>query len=129
VVSASRSQRERIRLEEALIPRYLFEASHTLEGVRRLQGSDGTARRNAVAKAAESVGGRLETFDFAFGDRDAYVIAEAPDDESAAAIALTVNGSGAVSVRAVVLLSPRKLPRPPSAPSITSRRGAETPPT
>jgi uncharacterized protein with GYD domain len=88
------------------MPRYLFEASYTLEGVRGVQSAGGTARRDAVAKAAESVGGKLESFDFAFGDRDAYVIAEAPDNESAAAIALTVNGSGGATVRTVVLLSP-----------------------
>jgi len=91
------------------MPRYLFEASYTLEGVRGVQKSGGTARRDAVAKAAESVGGRLESFDFAFGDRDAYVIVEAPDNESATAIALSVNGAGGATVRTVVLVSPEEV--------------------
>jgi uncharacterized protein with GYD domain len=91
------------------MPRYLFEASYTLEGIRGVQRAGGTARRDAVAKAAESVGGRLESFDFAFGDCDAYVIAEAPDNESATAIALTVNGSGGATVKTVVLLSPEEV--------------------
>jgi uncharacterized protein with GYD domain len=91
------------------MPRYLFAASYTLEGVRGVQSAGGTARRDAVAKAAESVGGSLVTFDFAFGDRDAYVIAEAPDNTAAAAIALTVNGSGGATVQTTVLLTPEEV--------------------
>ena len=59
-----------------------------------------------MGKAVESVGGRLEAFFFAFGDRDVYVIADFPDNESAAAMALAVNSSGAVTTRTVVLLTP-----------------------
>jgi uncharacterized protein with GYD domain len=59
-----------------------------------------------VARVAESVGGTLEGFHFAFGDRDAYVIADLPDNESAAAVALTVNAAGGATVRTVVLLTP-----------------------
>jgi uncharacterized protein with GYD domain len=47
-----------------------------------------------VANVAESVGGQLESFHFALGDRDAYVIVDLPDHESAAAVALTVNAAG-----------------------------------
>jgi uncharacterized protein with GYD domain len=53
-----------------------------------------------------SVGGRLESFYFAFGERDAYVIVELPDNESAAAVALTVNAAGGATVKTVVLLTP-----------------------
>jgi uncharacterized protein with GYD domain len=91
------------------MPRYLFAASYTLDGVRGVQSAGGTARRDAVAKTAESVGGKLESFDFAFGDRDAYVIAEAPDNTAAAAIALTVNGSGGATVQTTVLLTPEEV--------------------
>jgi uncharacterized protein with GYD domain len=91
------------------MPRFLFEASYTLEGVRGVQSVGGTARRDAVAEVAESVGGRLESFDFAFGDRDAYVVVDLPDNESAAAVALTVNASGGVTVRTVVLLTPEEV--------------------
>ena len=59
-----------------------------------------------MGKAVESVGGRLEAFFFAFGDRDVYVIADFPDNESAAAMALAVNSSGAVTTHTVVLLTP-----------------------
>jgi uncharacterized protein with GYD domain len=88
---------------------FLFEASYTFEGVRGVQREGGSSRRDAVAKAVESVGGRLESFYFAFGDRDAYVIADLPDNESATAVSLTVNASGAATVRTVVLLTPEEV--------------------
>jgi uncharacterized protein with GYD domain len=91
------------------MPKYLFEASYTLEGVKGVQSAGGTSRRDAVAQVAESVGGRLESFHFAFGDRDAYVIVDLPDNESAAAVALTVNAGGGATVRTVVLLTPEEI--------------------
>jgi uncharacterized protein with GYD domain len=89
--------------------RYLFEASNTLEGVKGIQSAGGSARRDAVAASAESVGGRLVSFDFAFGDRDAYVICDLPDHEAAAAVALAVNASGRATTRTIVLLTPEQV--------------------
>lgn len=91
------------------MPKYLFEASYTLEGVKGVQAAGGTRRSEAVAKVAESVGGRLESFYFAFGDRDAYVLVDLPDNESAAAVALTVNAAGGATVRTVALLTPEEV--------------------
>ena len=91
------------------MPKFLIEASYTPEGVKGLQSDGGTGRRDAVAQAAESVGGRLESIHFAFGDRDVYAIVELPDNESAAAIALSVNAGGAVTSRTVVLLTPEEV--------------------
>jgi uncharacterized protein with GYD domain len=45
----------------------------------------------AIAALAESVGGQLESFYFAFGERDVYTVVDLPDNESATAVALTVN--------------------------------------
>jgi uncharacterized protein with GYD domain len=91
------------------MPKFLFEASYTLDGVKGVQREGGSGRRDAVASVAESVGGRLESFHFAFGDRDAIVICDLPDNESAAAIALTVNATGGATVRTVVLLTPEEV--------------------
>ena len=91
------------------MPKYLFEASYTSEGIKGIQSAGGTARRDAVAEVAASVGGQLESFYFAFGDSDAYVLVDLPDNESAAAVALTVSASGAVTVRTVVLLTPEEV--------------------
>jgi uncharacterized protein with GYD domain len=91
------------------MPKFLFEASYTLEGIKGVQSAGGSSRREAVAQVAESVGGRLEAFYFAFGDRDAYVIADLPDNESAAAVAVTVNAAGGATVKTVVLLTPEEV--------------------
>src|SRR3989440_9500812 len=90
------------------MPKYLIEASYTLDGVKGVQSAGGSSRRDAVAQVAESVGGRLESFYFAFGDRDVYTVVDLPDNESAAAVALTVNTAGGATVRTVVLMTPEE---------------------
>lgn len=91
------------------MPRFLFEASYTVEGLKGLRRQGGSGRREAVARAAQSVGGRLEHFYFAFGDHDALAVADLPNNESAAALALAVSEAGGASVRTVVLLTPEEV--------------------
>ena len=91
------------------MPKYLVEASYTVEGVKGLQSAGGSSRRDAIAALAESVGGQLESFYFAFGERDVYSVVDLPDNESATAVALTVNSSGAVRVRTTVLVTPEEV--------------------
>ncbi len=91
------------------MPKYLVEASYTPEGVEGVRTQGGTSRRDAVAKTIESLGGELESFYFGFGDHDALVVADLPDNEAAAAIALTVNASGGASVHTTVLLTPEQV--------------------
>ena len=54
--------------------KYLIEASYTAEGAKGLMKQGGTARRAVVQKMVESLGGRLEVFYFAFGEKDVYLI-------------------------------------------------------
>jgi uncharacterized protein with GYD domain len=91
------------------MPKFLIEASYTLDGVKGVQSAGGSSRRDAVAQVAESVGGTMESFYFSFGDSDAYVIVDLPDNESAAAVALTVNAAGGASTRTTVLLTPEEI--------------------
>jgi len=91
------------------MPKYLFEASYSADAMKGIQSGGGSARREVVSQLAEGLGGRLESFHFAFGEHDAYVVVELPDNESAAAVALTVGGSGAVSLKTVVLLTPEEV--------------------
>ncbi|HEX7298010.1 MAG TPA: GYD domain-containing protein [Solirubrobacteraceae bacterium] len=91
------------------MPKFLIKASYTLEGVKGLRSAGGNSRRDAVAQAAESVGGTLEGFWFAFGDTDAFVVADLPDNEAAAALALTVNSSGGATTITVPLLTPEEV--------------------
>ena len=89
--------------------KYLFEARYTPEGAKGVAKEGGSGRRAAIAKMAEGMGGKLESFYFAFGDVDAYVIVDMPDNVSAAAAALAVNQGGAASVKTVVLLAPEDI--------------------
>ncbi len=91
------------------MPKFLFEASYTLEGVKGVQSAGGSSRRDAIAKVAESVGGQLESFYFAFGEHDVYTVVDLPDNESATAVALAVNAAGGAAVRTVVLLTPEEV--------------------
>ena len=54
----------------------------------------------------KSAGGSLETFYYAFGENDAYIIADLPDDEAATAVALTAAAAGAVTMKTTVLIDP-----------------------
>jgi uncharacterized protein with GYD domain len=91
------------------MPKYLFQASYTPQGVEGIRSKGGSSRRDAVAAVADGLGGSLESFYFAFGESDVYTIVDLPDNEAATAIALTVNASGAVAVRTTVLLTPEEV--------------------
>ena len=47
------------------MPKYLIEASYTMEGLKGIMKTGGTARRAAVQQAVESVGGKFEAAAFA----------------------------------------------------------------
>ena len=87
------------------MPKYLFEASYTQEGTKGILKEGASGRRAAVEKAIAGLGGKLEAFYFAFGSSDAYVIADLPDNATAAAMALAVGQSGLASTKTVVLLT------------------------
>jgi uncharacterized protein with GYD domain len=89
--------------------KYLIEASYTVDGVRGIQSAGGSSRRDAVSKALEGAGGSVESFHFAFGSDDAYVIVDAPDNVTVAAVMLTVNATGAVRAKTTVLLTPEEV--------------------
>ena len=88
------------------MPKYLFEASYTQEGLQGLLKEGGTRRREVVENLAAALGGSVEAFYYAFGDCDIYVIADLPDDATATAASLVVGASGAGSVKTTVLIPP-----------------------
>jgi uncharacterized protein with GYD domain len=91
------------------VPKYLIQASYIGDGLKGLLKEGGSSRRAAVEKAFASVGGKLESFYFAFGETDAYVIGDVPDNVTAAALSLTVNATGTVAARIIVLLTPEEV--------------------
>jgi uncharacterized protein with GYD domain len=91
------------------MPRFLLKASYSPEGAKGLIKEGGTARRAAVSKMVEDLGGRVEHFDYALGDDDVYVIVELPDSTTVAAISMTINATGAVALKTVELLTPEEI--------------------
>ena len=89
--------------------RYMFIARYASTGAKGLVTGGGSARRSAIEKMAAGLGGHMETFDFAFGEDDVYIIVELPDNKTAAAVALAVNSTGHTSVRTVVLMTPEEV--------------------
>lgn len=91
------------------MPKYLLRVNYTLEGVRGVLAKGGSARKAAAQTAAKSVGGKLESFYFAFGGTDVFAIADLPDNAAAAALALTVTSAGGATVETTVLITPDEI--------------------
>jgi uncharacterized protein with GYD domain len=89
--------------------KYLIQASYTAEGTKGVMKEGGTRRRKTVEDNVKAAGGAVEAFYFAFGDADAIVIADLPDNVTAAALSLAVNSSGLVALKTWVLLTPEEI--------------------
>ena len=91
------------------MPKYLIQANYVGEGIKGLLKEGGTSRRAAVEKLFSSVGGKVEAFYYAFGDTDVFVIADVPDNVTAAALSLAVSASGSVTAKVTVLLTAEEI--------------------
>ena len=91
------------------MPKYLIQASYTADGIQGLLKDGGSKRGAAAEQAIKGLGGSIEAFYFAFGDTDAVVIADAPDNQTAAAVSLAVTASGAVRTKITVLMTPEEM--------------------
>jgi uncharacterized protein with GYD domain len=91
------------------VPRYMIVASYTAQGEQGLLSKGGSARRASVNEMVEKLGGKVETFDFAFGEDDVFTVVDLPDNVTAAAIGLAVGASGLTTVRTIVLLTPEEI--------------------
>jgi uncharacterized protein with GYD domain len=89
--------------------RYLFKVTYSVEGLQGVMKEGAENRASFIAEVAAGLGGSIESFDFAFGDTDVYAVAEIPDDETAAAMAMAVGSSGAGSIQTVKLLTPAQV--------------------
>jgi len=87
------------------MPRYLLQARYTTQGIEGLVKDSASGRRADVQAAVKALGGKLEAFYYTFGEDDAVLILDLPDSTKAAALSLTVSGTGAVRVRTTQLLT------------------------
>ncbi len=89
--------------------KYLIKASYTQDGTRGLLSEGGSKRRAAVEKMVNGLGGKLESFYYAFGEPDVYSVVEVPDATTIAALSLVVNAAGAVRLSITALLTPEEI--------------------
>ena len=86
----------------------------------------GAAASRTLEQLIKKIGGNLEAFYFAFGEDDVYVIADLPDNVTAAAVGLTVSRLGFRTGPAPWCFSlPRRSTRPRRTRWSTARRGRE----
>lgn len=77
------------------MPIYIFQLAYTAESIAAQIKQPQDRLEVAARPVIEAVGGKLLAGGFSFGEYDVTVVYEAPDDVSAAAVALAVAGGGA----------------------------------
>ena len=75
---------------------YLIQVAYTQSSAKAMMANP-QPREDVIRKTVEALGGKFHSFFFAFGEYDAYVMFELPDNKSAAALALAVASTGSVS--------------------------------
>jgi uncharacterized protein with GYD domain len=84
---------------------YMLQASFTSEAWAKMV-NEPQNREQAIRPVIEKLGGKLLGYWFAFGESDAVVIVQMPDNVSAAAASLAAAAGGAVkSVKTTPLMS------------------------
>jgi len=87
------------------MPKYLIQASYSAEGLKGLHKDKASGRKAAVSQAVEGLGGRIESVYYTFGDQDAVLVLDLPDNVSAAALSLAISASGLVRTKTTPLLT------------------------
>ena len=87
------------------MPKYLFHASYSTEGLHGLDVDSASGRRADVQAAVKAAGGKVEAFYFAFGMDDVVIILDLPNNVTAAAMSLATAATGLVRVRTTPLLT------------------------
>lgn len=93
------------------MPKYLLHGSYTEEGLKGLLEEGGTKRMEATKKAIASLGGKLETYYYAFGENDYFLIVDQPESANVIAGTLIANATGTVKLKTTVLITPEEVDR------------------
>ena len=91
------------------MPKYLFQANYTAQGLQGLLKEGGSSRRQVFEDIANEQGGNLESFYYAFGGTDLYLTFELPDTATASAVSLRIGAGGALSITTVQLITPEEI--------------------
>ncbi len=89
--------------------KYLCKFSYTTEGMKGLLSEGGTSRRQVVEKLASNLGGSIESFYYALGEDDGYLIADFPSNADMAAVSLAVGAAGGATLTTIALMTPEEI--------------------
>ena len=87
------------------MPKFLIQASYTVEGLQALKREHPLDRMSAVKEAVTSIGGKLDAMYWTLGEDEAILILELPDAETAAALSMHVGAAGLVRTKTTRLLT------------------------
>jgi uncharacterized protein with GYD domain len=105
------------------MPKYMIEASYSIQGSQGLLKDGGSGRKAVLEKAVQSIGGKLEGFYYAFGDTDVFLIVDAPDTASVASLSVAASAAGGVSrVKTTPLITVEEMD------AATKKKSSYTPP-
>ncbi|ABP53555.1 GYD domain-containing protein [Salinispora tropica] len=91
------------------MPKYLFQATYTTQGVAGLSDKGGTARAEVVRAMIENAGGRVESLYFGIGHHDLFVSCEIPDNMTTAALGIAAISTGGVRAEVIPLITPEEI--------------------
>ena len=95
---------KRLRTQGEIMPLFMYQAAYTPESWTA-QLKNPQNRAETVGKAVcEAAGGKCIGAWYSFGEYDLVIVAEMPDAESMAAVALAVGAGGAVKSAATTVL-------------------------
>ena len=76
------------------MPTYMTLIRYTQQGIESIK--DSPARLDTAKDLFKSLGAEIKSFFLTMGTYDVMVISEAPDDETATKLAMTIGSSGAI---------------------------------
>ena len=76
------------------MPTYITLLRYTSKGIEAIK--EGPARLDAAKRAFHAMGAEIQDFYLVSGQYDMVIVAEAPDDETLAKLALSIGSAGAV---------------------------------
>jgi len=86
------------------MPIYMYQAAYTAESWAAQMKNPQNRVESVGRQACEAVGGKLIGGWYSFGDYDLVIIAEVPNNESMAAIALAIASGGAIKASHTTIL-------------------------
>ncbi|PYQ57201.1 MAG: GYD family protein [Acidobacteria bacterium] len=79
------------------MPTYISLIQYTQQGLQKIKESP--ARLDHAKKGYEAAGGKIKDFYLVMGEYDIVVVADLPNDEAAAKLALTLGSAGNIRSR------------------------------